>query len=486
MHPLYQRRRGGILLHPTSLPGPLPYGQVCHEAYRFVEFLEQAGIAVWQMLPLGPTHSDGSPYQALSAHAGDPGFISLDWLQDQKLLGADDTADDSEQHHRLLGKAWKTFNAGKGALQEDYLAFIEQQNGWLEDYSLFMAIRQSQNHRPWTQWPSDLRDRKPQAIQQTRQELAMQVDFQRFCQFVFFQQWQELKHYANQRGILLFGDMPIYVALDSADVWAQRDIFTINADGTVREVAGVPPDYFSETGQRWGNPLYRWEALEQDHFRWWEQRLQTQLELFDLIRIDHFRGFSAYWTIPAEEDTAINGHWVKAPGEALLNTLHETFPDLPLVAEDLGYITEEVHALRRQFALPGMKILQFAFDGNPGNSYLPHQHDFESVVYTGTHDNDTSLSWYQELDPHSRQYLDDYFGYPLDDTMPWPLIRAALASVSCLAVVPLQDILGLGGEHRMNRPGTTEGNWQWRFGWEQFPHDLSDKLRHLLALYGRA
>jgi 4-alpha-glucanotransferase len=485
VHPLYEQRRAGVLLHPTSLPGPFNRGQICHDAYRLVEFLEQSGITVWQMLPLGPTHADGSPYLALSAHAGNSELISLDWLHDRKLLAKTDTATNSEQHHALLYKAWKKFNADKGELRQDYVRFVDRHHEWLEDFCLFMAIRETQDYRPWTQWKAGLRDRKPDAIQQAGDELATRVCFHRFCQFIFFQQWQDLKEYANQRGVLLFGDMPIYVSLDSADVWAHRDLFTIDAHGKAREVAGVPPDYFSETGQRWGNPLYRWKVMQKDDFLWWQRRMQTQLDLFDVIRIDHFRGLSAYWAVPADEETAINGHWIDAPGEALLNTLHDVFPDLPLVAEDLGYITEEVHALRQQFGLPGMKILQFAFDGDPDNAYLPHQHSFESVVYTGTHDNDTTLGWYQSLDDNTRGYVCDYLGIDKDNDMPWPLIRAALASVSCLAVIPLQDLLELGNEHRMNKPGTSEGNWQWRFNWDQVPDDLASRLHHLLKLYGR-
>ncbi|MDR9435919.1 MAG: 4-alpha-glucanotransferase [Thiohalophilus sp.] len=486
MHPLYRQRRGAVLLHPTSLPGPLPRGQICHDAYRFIEWLQECGIGVWQMLPLGPTHQDGSPYLALSAHAGDPTLISLDWLQDRHLLPERPAVTDYQTHQQQLEQAWKQFHHRKDrTLLSAWQAFVVNESDWLEDYSLFMAIREQQGQLPWHRWPVALRDRDNTALKLARETLVERIEFHRFCQFVFFQQWQDLKAYAEEREVLLFGDMPIYVSYDSADVWAQRELFTLDSQGNPQQVAGVPPDYFSDTGQRWGNPLYQWEIMAQDHFQWWQRRLQTQLQLFDIVRIDHFRGLQAYWSIPAEAETAIEGHWVDAPGAELLAALHTAFPDLPLVAEDLGMITEEVHALREAFDLPGMKILQFAFDGDPDNSYLPHQHEFRSLVYTGTHDNDTSLGWYRQLPAETQNYVLDYLGLETDREMPWPLIRSALASVSCLAVIPMQDLLSLDSEHRMNTPGTMEGNWQWRFDWEQLPADLSQKLRHLLHLYGR-
>jgi 4-alpha-glucanotransferase len=485
VHPLYRHRRAGVLLHPTSLPGPLPRGQICHEAYRFVEFLQHAGLTVWQMLPLGPTHTDGSPYLALSAHAGNPELISLDWLLDRKLLNDVGPTGDFRQHRQQLELAWQTFQQHPAGLDKVYRDFVRRQADWLDDYSLFMAIRETQNNQPWPSWKAALRDRKPAALQQAQRDLASRIDYHRFCQFLFFQQWQDFKQYANRHRVLLFGDMPIYVSLDSADVWAHRELFSIDKHGKPQRVAGVPPDYFSATGQRWGNPLYRWDVMQQDDFSWWQRRMQTQLALFDLVRIDHFRGLRAYWDIPADAETATEGHWVEAPGEALLDKLHEVFPDLPLVAEDLGVITDDVTALRKQFALPGMKILQFAFDGNPNNDYLPHQHEFASVVYTGTHDNDTSLAWYHSLDDHTRRLVQEYLGIGRDSEMPRALIRAAIASVSCLAVIPMQDLLGLGEGHRMNTPGTMEGNWQWRFEWKQLLPELSVELHEMLRVYGR-
>jgi len=485
-HPLHTRRRAGILLHPTSLPGPAPKGIIGHDAYRFIEFLHKAGIGVWQMLPLGPTHADGSPYQALSAHACDGSLISLDWLKDRGLLDAVKTQYDQAYHQQCLQQAHTRFMDQQPAtLYAEYQQFGQQHAYWLSDYALFMALREAHDNQPWTTWDAPLRLRQEQALRKAQQQYAEAIAFHQFTQFVVFQQWHELRQYANKLGILMFGDLPIYVSLDSADVWANPDLFMLDKTGQATFVAGVPPDYFSDTGQRWGNPQYDWPAMQEQNFTWWQARFETQLELFDLLRIDHFRGFQAYWEIPATEQTAINGRWVEAPGKALLNQLHKVFENLPLVAEDLGIITDKVHALRQAFNLPGMKILQFAFDGNPHNSYLPHNHQFNSVVYTGTHDNDTTLSWYAHQASETHDYIRAYLNSPEDDAMPWPLIRAALASVCCLAVLPMQDILALGKGQRMNTPGTTEGNWQWRFNWEQVDDGLEQHLHRLLRLYDR-
>ncbi|MEJ2441241.1 MAG: 4-alpha-glucanotransferase [Gammaproteobacteria bacterium] len=485
-HILHQRRRAGILLHPTSLPGPYPAGLVCHDAYRFVEFLSHAGISVWQMLPLGPTHSDRSPYQALSAHACETSLLSLDWLRDRKLLRELPDKHDAASHHHSLEQAWANHSQHKSAeLSEQFADFCERHAHWLDDYALFMTIREQRHGQLWSQWPAALRDRDSTALQEVRSKARDRIGFYQFGQFLFFQQWMELRRYAGEHGVLLFGDLPIYVAYDSVDVWARPELFMLDKQGQPKFVAGVPPDYFSVTGQRWGNPQYDWKAMQAEKFQWWQQRMQTQLQLFDLVRVDHFRGFEAYWEIKAEEETAINGRWVKAPGKKLLKSLRESFHALPLVAEDLGVITEEVTALREAFDLPGMKILQFAFDGNPKNVYLPHYHEFNSVVYTGTHDNDTSLSWYELLDEHTRRNVQDYVVFGEDEAMPWPLIRTALASVACLAVLPMQDILGLGQGERMNTPGTRDGNWHWRFDWSQVPDELAPRLQSLCQRYDR-
>lgn len=477
-------RRAGVCLHATSLPGAEESGTLGPDAYFFVDWMIKAGLRVWQVLPLGPTHVDGSPYQCLSAHAGNPRLIC------RQTLVRDGWIDDDERRGgagdlTLFRHAEQRFSTL--ASNEDRLAydrFIKHHAYWLEDYALFVPLRERFGNVSWCDWPAALRDREPHALAQMRHELQQETSAIRFQQFVFFRQWLALKHYANAHGILILGDLPIFVAHDSADVWANRKQFLLDDKGWPTVVAGVPPDYFSATGQRWGNPLYDWNAMHDDGFKWWFTRFETQLAICDLIRIDHFRGFQANWEIPASCPTAIEGRWVKAPGKALFRAVANKYGQLPLVAEDLGVITREVTALRRQFRLPGMKILQFAFDGNPSNPYLPHAHTCDSIVYTGTHDNATTLGWFESLPLDKQLYCLDYLGNP-QDTIPWPLIRAAMGSVSPLALIPMQDFLSLDDTHRMNRPGTTEGNWQWRLSWSQVPPDVADRVRTLVYLYGR-
>ncbi len=483
-----ERRRGGILLHITSLPGEGETGDLGEHAFRFVEFLAGCGLSVWQTLPVGPTHEDGSPYQCLSAHAGNPVLISLEWLVQRNLLPPGRPGEaKATRAGRLaaLGEAFQAFQADDRGLGDDYRRFVRFHHYWLEDFALFSALKQRFRKLAWWDWPPPLRDRDPEAIGRVRKELAREIEQVRFEQFVFFRQWKELRRHAHHHGVLLFGDMPIFVAADSADVWSKRRYFLLDATGHPKVVAGVPPDYFSATGQRWGNPHYDWEAIQRDGFSWWIERMHTQLELFDWIRIDHFRGFEAYWEIPAEAETAAEGRWVPVPGEALMEAIFERFGSLPLVAENLGIITPEVEALRKKFAIPGMLVLQFAFDGGPANPYLPHNHAADNVVYTGTHDNDTTLSWFESLSPEQQGHVYDYLGQP-QEAMPWALMRTAFASVATVAIVPMQDVLGLGRGHRMNTPGTTEGNWRWRFAWDQLHPQHGDRLRHWSHLYGRA
>jgi 4-alpha-glucanotransferase len=483
-----QQRRAGVLLHPTSLPGGAGSGDLGPDAYRFVDFLGAAGISVWQMLPLVPTHGDLSPYQGLSVHAGNPLLISLALLQEWGWLEADiEAVPDNFIDYRLamLKQAHQGFleRADDGARAELH-DFVTRNSHWLQDYALFQAVRQDQGHGHWLDWPEALRDRDPDALTKAEKTLSDSIDLIRFEQFVFFRQWRYLHDYARRHGVIMFGDMPIFVAHDSAEVWAHREYFTLDEHGRAEVVAGVPPDYFSATGQRWGNPHYRWDRMAGEGFKWWKARMKTQLHMFDWVRIDHFRGFEAYWEIPADEETAINGHWVEAPGDALFEALHEEFDPMPLVAEDLGTITPEVEALRKKYALPGMKILQFAFGGEADNPYLPHNQTEDSVVYTGTHDNDTTLGWYQSLPPETQQQVVEYLGYPGEE-MPWPLIRSALASVACLAIVPMQDLLALGSDDRMNTPGTMDDNWRWRFDWQQVNDELALRVRCLVRQYGR-
>ena len=486
---LFPQRLAGVLLHPTSLPGELNNGDLGHNAFHFIDFMHAAGLGIWQMLPHGPTHDDGSPYQGLSVHAGNPMWISLDPLIASRWIYPIET--DAAKGNPTLRKeqlqlAHRGFEYGaSNEDREEYSHFRKQNAWWLDDYAMFVALREENGHRAWLDWPEGERNRHKDALKQAHTRLTSAIEQVCFEQFLFFRQWHALKSYANEKGVRLFGDLPIYVALDSADVWVSRKQFDLDKNGQPRSVAGVPPDYFSETGQRWGNPLFAWKTMQQDGFSWWQTRIRSALELYDLVRIDHFRGFEAYWSIPAASETAVNGEWIKAPGEQLFNALHEAFGKLPLVAEDLGVITEEVTDLRRQFGIPGMRILQFAFDGTGKNPYLPHNHETDSVVYTGTHDNNTTAAWFDELDHDEKQNVLDYLGHP-SEPMPWPLIRSALASVADAAIIPMQDLLGLGAGHRMNTPGTTKGNWQWRFDWRQVPDNLADRLKHLLHIYGRA
>lgn len=478
-------RRAGILLHPTSLPGHSENGELGAEAYRFIDFLAQSGLSVWQTLPLGPTHGDRSPYQCLSVHAGNPLLISCDTLASKGWLDRAAVQHPPAQRRAVLEQAQRGFyEHASDADRHAYDTFKQQQHYWLEDYALYVAVREDNRSLPWWEWPQPLRDRQQSAIADAYQRLGVAIEAVRLEQFIFFDQWQSLRRYANEKGIWIFGDMPIFVAHDSVDVWASRDQFALDAEGHAKVVAGVPPDYFSETGQRWGNPHYDWERMRADGFSWWIQRVQSQLALFDIIRIDHFRGFESYWEIPADSTTAIHGRWVKAPGDELFHTLHARFDPLPLVAEDLGIITDEVTALRRAYSLPGMKVLQFAFGGDAKNPYLPHNHEPNYVVYTGTHDNDTTLGWFRSQSVAAKNDILDYLGKPQEE-MPWPLIRSALASPARLAMIPMQDVLMLDSEHRMNRPGVAEENWSWRFDWQQVPADLAGWLRHLVTLYGR-
>ncbi|RKZ83431.1 MAG: 4-alpha-glucanotransferase [Candidatus Parabeggiatoa sp. nov. 1] len=559
----FKKRRAGILLHPTSLPGTPGNGDLGEQAYRFVDFLADCGISIWQMLPLGPPHEDLSPYQCQSVHAANPLLISLDRLVEKGWLSKDSvpTAEHELEHElkRLAKQGWltedvlarelkqrleqsqfrddgfcpqpehdaamryrharlKEARAGfeKNASATDSAAFDEFTKihaEWLDDYGLFRALS-AEHHQAlkadclkalneihhhdalkgslleltkaagWWGWRPELRDRQPQALEAARLRLAKEIKQHRFEQFVFFSQWEALKAYANQHGVLMFGDIPIFVAEDSVDVWASRENFLLDGNGRPTVVAGVPPDYFSETGQRWGNPHYNWNKMQADGFRWWIARLKSAKLLFDVVRIDHFRGFEACWAISIHCDTAIEGEWVKVPGHQFFETLQQSGIDLPLVAEDLGVITHEVNHLRERFGLPGMKILQFAFDSGNDNPYLPHNHIEDCLVYTGTHDNDTTLGWYHELPEHIRQFARDYLRSPLDD-MPWPLVEAAFASKAQWAIVPMQDVLALDGHHRMNVPGVPTGNWRWRFDWSQKPHGVHDKLRDFCQHYNR-
>ena len=489
VNPILERRRAGILLHITSLPGEGEMGDLGENARYFVQFLADCSQTVWQMLPIGPVEPFTSPYQASSAFAGNPYLVDTLWLAEKGLLQPDrarQLRSTAEGRLQALGEAYRTFTAGKGLLTRVALDdFCRRHAFWLEDFALFVVLKRRFDQKPWWEWPPQFRDRDVKALATVRRELHAEIGEVNFSQFVFFEQWRGFKNYANDRGIKLFGDMPIFVAADSADVWANRKFFLLDERGRPTVVAGVPPDAFSSTGQRWGNPIYNWKALERDGFSWWIQRLSHARELFDWIRIDHFRGFEAYWEIPASSPTAEKGRWVKVQGEKLFRTLFEALGELPIVAEDLGTITPEVIELRRKFHIPGMLVLQFAFDGLPQNPYLPHNHTQDSVVYTGTHDNDTTLAWFEELDESQKRYLYDYLLWS-QEPMPRLLVRTALMSPAKVAIVPMQDVLELGKGHRMNRPATLEGNWRWRFEWSWLKAEQCERLRGWTRLYGRA
>ncbi len=487
---ILHKRRAGILLHITSLPGNDGNGDLGIEAYNFVDFLHSIGASVWQTLPLNWPHGDGSPYQCLSAHAGNPALINLDdlvkkgWLtSSERCTECGGTAAFSK--NCLMTKAYYGFLLHAEAREKERFAkFCTDKQNWLDDFALFMALRDEFGKQCWNQWPEAYKKRKAQVLDEAKRRLSLEMAAIKFEQFVFFTQWHALRNYASQKGVRLFGDIPIFVSYDSADVWVTPEVFKLDENLEMSVVAGVPPDYFSATGQRWGNPHYDWVYLEKTGFQWWLDRMKTQVEMFDIVRIDHFRGLEAAWEIPATEPTAMNGEWVKAPGKALLTALCNAFGPIALVAEDLGIITDEVEALRDEFDLPGMKILQFAFGGDHDNPYLPGNIDKNSVVYTGTHDNDTTLGWYQTIGDGEKAYIYEYLGQPTT-AMPFTLVQAALASVANLAVIPMQDVLELGSEHRMNTPGTTEGNWRWRFNWDQLTENQVHRLAHAIDLFGR-
>lgn len=487
---LLAHRRAGVLLHITSLPNENGSGNMGKEAYNFVNFLHDAGIKVWQTLPLGAPHGDGSPYQCLSAHAGNPALISLEELVNKGWLQEIEQADscgleDAYSIHSCMGKAYTGFkNLASVEEKQAFNTYCAEKASWLDDFSLFVALRNEFFAQCWNQWPDHFKEREPAAIKEAQRLFSAAITVIQFEQFVFYTQWMALKKYANERGVLLFGDIPIFVSYDSADVWANREVFKLDKQGEMSVVAGVPPDYFSVTGQRWGNPHYDWKFLKRNKFDWWKERIRSQLEMFDILRIDHFRGFEAAWEIPAEEDTAINGVWVKAPGKALLSALKKEFGNIPLIAEDLGIITAEVNELRTGFNLPGMKILQFAFGDTAENPYLPHNYEPNTVVYTGTHDNDTTLGWFNSLNDHEKERIYGYLGCS-QKPMPFLLMGTAFSSVANLAIVPMQDILELGSEDRMNTPGTVTGNWKWQFTWEQLSANKVAKLRDIITMFSR-
>ena len=492
-------RSSGILLHPTSLPGGHGIGDLGDEAFRWVEFLADSGQRLWQLLPLGPTGFGDSPYQCFSAFAGNPYLISLDRLHAAGLLDEDDLvgapADDPQTvdfgaviPYKLqrLGKAARAFLASADDDERAaFDAFTARQAYWLEDYALFMAIKEAHGDGAWNAWPEELRLREEPALAEAREVHADAIMRQKVWQHFFDRQWRAVKDHANASGIRIVGDIPIFIAYDSADAWANPELFHIDEAGDPTVVAGVPPDYFSETGQRWGNPLYRWKRMEENGYAWWIRRFASTLEFVDIVRVDHFRGFEAYWEIPASEPTAVKGRWVRGPGQDFFDAVGAALGRLPIIAEDLGVITPEVDTLRTQNDLPGMKVLQFAFAGDASDPYLPHNYERDFVAYTGTHDNDTTTGWYRQAPEAERDYVRRYLARG-DENISWEFIRLAQRSVADVAIFPLQDALGLGSEARMNTPGTAAGNWTWRFTWDQLGYWLAPALEEMAVLYGRA
>jgi 4-alpha-glucanotransferase len=492
-------RSSGILLHPTSFPSRFGIGDLGSEAYRFIDFLARSGQLLWQILPLGPTGYGDSPYQCFSAMAGNPLLISPEllvkagWLTDADLQDIPefplhiDFGNVIPAKMDLLKRAGDRFQAQATPAQRQALeAFCATHRYWLEDYALFMAIKQANGGASWQTWDAELAQRKPHRLDECRQTLANEIFFHQFLQFVFYEQWQQVKAYAGDRGIQIMGDLPIYVAHDSAEVWAHPEYFCLEADtGLPALMAGVPPDYFSPTGQLWGNPIYDWERLEQEEFSWWVERFRLLFECVDLIRIDHFRGFESYWAVPQGEDTAINGTWETAPGAKLFETIQQKLGKLPIVAEDLGFITPEVEALRDQFAFPGMRILQFAFDSDCDNPYLTFNYCHNSVVYTGTHDNDTTVGWYNKRSPDEQARVNQYFSHLGKHGIHWDFIRLAFGSIANQAIVPLQDLIGLDTEARMNAPSFEMGNWAWRYAPDALTDEMGDRLLAMTRRYGR-
>ncbi len=488
-------RSAGLLLHPTSLPGPNGIGELGAEAIKFLDVLAECGFSIWQMLPLGPTGYGDSPYQVFSAFAGNPLLISVE----PEPVDVARLPVHSVDFARVISHKRRLLNRLVAGTPRDeaYEAFVAQESAWLPDFALFMALKEMYNGKSWHEWPAPLARRDPDALSVARTRLAHAIESRQVEQFLFFTQYRALRTAAAARGIRLMGDVPIYVAHDSADVWSNAQQFLLRDDGTPRVQAGVPPDYFSETGQLWGNPIYDWDAMQADGYAWWIRRMRAAFDNFDLVRVDHFRGFAGYWEVPGDETTAINGVWQTGPGNALFKAIHDALGPLPIIAENLGVITPDVEALREQWGYPGMCILQFAFSpGAQSADTRPHYFPRHSVVYTGTHDNNTVMGWWQsaaetdstqsaEAIAAERAFAARYLN-ATDRDMPWAMIRAAMASVCDTAIVPLQDMLAQGSESRMNTPGRDAGNWGYRFTWDQITPAIVQQMRALVETYERS
>ncbi len=494
-------RSAGVLLHPTSLPSRFGIGDLGQNAYKFVDFLEESKQKLWQVLPLGPTSFGDSPYQCLSAFAGNPLLISFekiveDGIASESILDDVPLFDENfveygdviEYKFEVLNEVFDQFKKNKSKeIENKFLRFRQEEKYWLDDYCLFVAIKDYFDGKPWNEWNNDIACRKENALNHYKDILKKEIEFHRFIQFLFFEQWNELKAYANSKGIKIIGDLPIFVAFDSSDVWVHRNLFEVTDDGKPLYIAGVPPDYFSPTGQRWGNPHYKWDVMEKDDYHWWRERIKSLLKVSDIIRIDHFRGFYNYWKIDGDAPTAEKGEWVLGPGEKFFFTLEKYFGKLPIIAEDLGLLVEEVYKLRDKFDFPGMKILQFAFGTNGEKKFLPHNYTRNCVVYTGSHDNDTTLGWWNSIqnnDTDEKEFFLIYSGSDGKDIVR-DMIRLAYSSVADIVIIPMQDLLRLGSEARMNFPGKPSGNWMWRFQWEQISQNLINELKTFVEVFER-
>lgn len=490
------KRGSGILLHITSLPNSHGIGTFGREAYEFVDFLKKAGQKYWQILPLGMTSYGDSPYQSFSAYAGNPYFIDLNILIEAGFLNEDELVEIEFGYNEsrvdyetiffnrmpILRCAYR--NAIK-EIKDEILAFKEKNIDWIDDYSLYMAVKTDHDLKSWQEWNEDIKLRKPEAIKYYKDNFEDEINFWVYLQYEFFKQWENLKKYANDNGIEIIGDIPIYVAEDSADVWANSHLFLLDEELRPTKASGCPPDAFSETGQLWGNPIYNWEAMEESGFAWWIKRIEGNYRLYDIIRIDHFRGFESYWQVPYGEKTAVDGEWVKGPGMKLFDAIKNELGDISVIAEDLGFLTEEVLKFREESGFPGMKVLQFAFDTREESDYLPHNYDKNCVVYTGTHDNDTADGWFENANTDDVELSIKYLSLNKVEGYNWGFIRGAWSSVANLAIAQMQDFLGLGTEARMNIPSTLGENWQWRLEKDDLTDELAERIYNITKLYGR-
>lgn len=489
-------RTAGILLHPTSLPGRYGIGDIGPEAYKWIDFLHDSGMRLWQILPIGPTGYADSPYQSFSAFAGNYYWISPYALQREGLLAEGDLEDipDFPMDHvdygeviawkmALLKRSYQVFKQS-GRLEGEFEKFCAEEGEWLVEYALFMSLKDAHDLEPWVNWAPELRQREPKALQKARKKYAESIQRYMYYQFLFFRQWQELHKYAMERGVRVIGDIPIYIAHDSVDVWLSPELYYLDEDGQPTVVAGVPPDFFSETGQLWGNPIYRWDVHADNRYEWWIERFRHVFQTVDIVRLDHFRGFAGYWEVPGGDKTAQNGRWVEGPGADLFNAVKDALGELPIIVEDLGVITDDVVALREQFGFPGMKILQFAFDGDANHPYLPHGYSENTVAYTGTHDNEPVMAWYRHTNEDNKHHARVYLRAS-GEHIAWDMVEALWNSPAVMVLAPMQDILELGEGARMNKPGTTDDNWAWRLLGKQVDEPLQQSLLQLNKQYNR-